>query len=506
MPLVEPDVSEEKLRQLLAEGHESESLDYKESLNLEETVDRVELAKDVAAMQVDGGFIVIGTNSHGRPTGRLDPAKAGLLDESKLHAVLKKWIPEPFVIRSQCHAIEGGLVGLIYVEARPDGFCVFRADGQYADPGTKKTVCIFRQGDVFIRHGTASERWQQYDIDRIRKRIAESQRAAWLREASVLIERTVREGQAQALAAGPTTALTWRLDEETFRDCVIQYLRTGDKIPLRLFLVGAPREVTRIARDGRTADLEILFSRISCLAATMLLVQEREWFDEAVAALVRIYEQGSELSTGYLVASDPSVRIWLGVAKAALALGALALRSRNWRAVRTLAIQQPSPARQQACATWFRHAITMGSHLQALPLQPSGAPTIGPLIQLARDLVRQHACLRPDFHEDSESLLDSLCQFDLLWNLAAIAATEDESALSVYPSFAGYFARRSTPAVEHLLSDSVMREIILPINDDLLAEYLRRLGRVANEVSFSAGTWTGFDSEVVSSFLKAHPS
>lgn len=61
-----PDVdrSEERLRQLLDDGHEWEELDYKRVLDLSTRRDEVELAKDIGAMQVDGGDIVIGA---GRP-------------------------------------------------------------------------------------------------------------------------------------------------------------------------------------------------------------------------------------------------------------------------------------------------------------------------------------------------------------------------------------------------------------------------------------------------------
>ncbi len=62
---VEPVVSEEKLRVLLAEQHESASLDYKGVADLSDKRTSVELAKDVAAMQVDGGFLVIGADDRG---------------------------------------------------------------------------------------------------------------------------------------------------------------------------------------------------------------------------------------------------------------------------------------------------------------------------------------------------------------------------------------------------------------------------------------------------------
>ena len=82
MPVVEPVVTEEKLRQLLDEQHESVTLDYKTKLCLDHTRDLVELAKDVGAMQIEGGFIVIGADNNGTLTGELTERDVKLLDEA----------------------------------------------------------------------------------------------------------------------------------------------------------------------------------------------------------------------------------------------------------------------------------------------------------------------------------------------------------------------------------------------------------------------------------------
>lgn len=57
----------EQLEHLLAVGHESEQLDYKRACNLNDKRAVVELAKDVAAMQIVGGYIVIGADNQGTP-------------------------------------------------------------------------------------------------------------------------------------------------------------------------------------------------------------------------------------------------------------------------------------------------------------------------------------------------------------------------------------------------------------------------------------------------------
>jgi hypothetical protein len=137
--IVEPVLTEEKLRLLLDDQHEQSCLDYKRMLDLSETRHVVELAKDVAAMQSEesGGYI------------------------------------------------DGNNVVLIYVGASQQGWCIFACDGEYAEEAykdganIKRKVTVFRVGDVFVRHGTASERWQDSDQRRLIQRVVSRRKEAW---------------------------------------------------------------------------------------------------------------------------------------------------------------------------------------------------------------------------------------------------------------------------------------------------------------------------------------
>jgi hypothetical protein len=189
------DVRLERLIALLKEGHEYERLDYKESFLTDQPSAWIELAKDIGAMQVNGGHIVLGADGKGTPTGNLRPGDARRLDESVVRSKIKKWLPEPFDLRVALHEISGRIVALICVPSHPDGFCIFKADGFYDGKA------VFRAGDVFVRHGSASERWQQSDIARIRSNLREqAEQRGRARVHQIALPRTMNVvGQAEGL-------------------------------------------------------------------------------------------------------------------------------------------------------------------------------------------------------------------------------------------------------------------------------------------------------------------
>ena len=104
-------------------------------------------------MSVRGGFLVIGVDGQGKPTGKLTVEQARLFDESRLRPKLLKWLPDALEIYSQAHEINGYQVVLVHVAPNPAGCAFFRADGQYDQPG-KASKVVFQEGEVF----TATER------------------------------------------------------------------------------------------------------------------------------------------------------------------------------------------------------------------------------------------------------------------------------------------------------------------------------------------------------------
>lgn len=161
----------------------------------------VELTKDIGAMSILGGYLVVGADDSGNATG-LPDGQASLFDQATLSAKIAKYLPNGVEIRSAVHQLDDGTalraVALVGVGPHPDGWCVFTRNGDYTETGRSKAA--FRAGEVYARHGTRSEPWNQTDIAAARSALVARAKDSWRAEHA---EETRRALQA-ALAGSPS--------------------------------------------------------------------------------------------------------------------------------------------------------------------------------------------------------------------------------------------------------------------------------------------------------------
>jgi hypothetical protein len=146
-------VNETKLRELLAEQHESDAVEYKDVWDLDDRRHILELALPVGAMQSIGGHIVVGVDDRGRPTGNLTDRNVALFDGAVIDDKIGRYLPPPIDVRVGRHQADGANVVLIYVPRRPEGLTAFLGDGTYSDE-TGRQRFVFREGDVYTRRAT----------------------------------------------------------------------------------------------------------------------------------------------------------------------------------------------------------------------------------------------------------------------------------------------------------------------------------------------------------------
>jgi hypothetical protein len=214
------------LRYLLAFRGERPKLDYKVAYDDSEKGDQVEIIKDIVAIaNTEGGFIVLGANDDGTAVG-LVVNQANAVDDSKISTRLQNYLGVLTPIHVSSHEIDGTRLAVISVSKASDVPLVFAKSGQYGTP----TREVFRAGDVFVRHSSRSERWNQEDVRRMTERMVERRREEWLR--TVLPDLHMAFGitaelfgKQNASAAPPTPQAVLLQDADHFADAVKDILR-----------------------------------------------------------------------------------------------------------------------------------------------------------------------------------------------------------------------------------------------------------------------------------------
>jgi len=495
--VVEPVINREKLRELLALQSEYPTLDFKSDCDLGEKRDQVELAKDVGAMSVRGGFLVIGVDGQGRPTGNLTVEQAKLFDEARLRPRLLKWLPDTLEICSQVHDVDGHQVVLVHVAPNPAGCAFFRADGQYDQPG-KASKVVFREGEVFYRDGTQSARLNHQGLEQVIRQRVERERDKWEAERAESYRRLADELRAgaagQQVAQGPAVEFNLALEPEVLVEAAIELLRANDDIPLRRLLSRAVPDLRALFRSGDEEGAAGLLDRLICLAATFLELGRLEWFRQVIDTLVSIYGVGFENEPPIINAPPrQSAVLWLAIIERVVALGSLAARRDDWRAIREL-VARRHPDMHEIYTTWLRHAMTMASRAELLTPRDGSQEVLDSLLSLARNVARRLECLRPDVEPEDEKILTGLTQFDFLAGLVAMADSDNKSG--TFPNFARFYTQRTQPAAQRLLREPEMREIIYPGDDQHFASALHTIDREAQRAGFRYDGWEGYTSDV----------
>lgn len=214
--VVEPRVTEQKVGELFTRRRESAKLDYKQVWDPRSRRDAVELTKDLVAMaNTAGGYVVIGLSDDGEEVG-LTEAQVEILDEATVRAQAHSFLGVALELFLDKTIVYGGKrYAILTVLRSPRSPIVFEKDGQYPDPGGGgRSTTVFRQGDVFVRHGSASERWNQDDVRTIYARVVDREKERWLSEVVPDVRRLIQAAAGASAVPKPEELL--RADAETF--------------------------------------------------------------------------------------------------------------------------------------------------------------------------------------------------------------------------------------------------------------------------------------------------
>ncbi|HET6381551.1 MAG TPA: ATP-binding protein [candidate division Zixibacteria bacterium] len=491
-----PRLDIERVRELLAEQHEYEGLDYKETLNLTRQRDLVELAKDLGAMSAEGGHILVGATDSGELAAGIPDADAPQWDEARLRGRIRRYLPD-VDLRTAVHLIDGVMVAVVWVSPHPLGFAIFAADGQYDDPPRGQQT-VFRQGDVYVRRGSASVRADPRDMERLRLRFIEQERARVRREWASDV--TSVSGPT---ASPPPRSPAWDLPIQDFISLVEELLARGTNVPLRLLLARTKSVAADLIAADDARQLNDILDRIACVAAYGLTLNLDWLVRESLAAFWSAYEAGHDRFAQTGTRGLAAQKVWLDIARRVVALGAYAVRAERWQYARDLALRPGEPNQPATLhRTWIRYALTHAARADLLTRTENGRQVPMSIISLAVEDANRLEPLRPDQPSGSDAILESACQFDALAGLAYMATGARWG--NVYPSFAAFHEYRTEPIVVRLIEDGEVRATVAPLTDDGLADSLRWLDAAAREQFF--GIWDHWYDQRIQRFLQEHPA
>lgn len=494
----------ETLASLMNEGTERAGLDFKRRLDLNETKDIVSIVKDFGAMQVLGGYIVIGADDNGQPSKRVTAAEAGLFDQAIVHSKVQGYLTEGFDIRSTALELDGALYGLVCVLPHPNGFAPFRADGVYTQPDRTPKV-VFRKGEVFSRHGSKSERWDDSDVRKAIETIRGQERERARAEFGRVLREIATESADTQAASSSITALTFSLDTETLVNTALEQLRRDDDIPLRLLVTRAPQQAANRIREEDGEGLDGILDRLVSLAGAFSTIDRPEHTAHVVQTLAVIYNQGFDergVDRSMQPISPPD--LGLRIVTRVQALGALVVRRAQWQTIPQLVLHRPKVHNSDYWQNWIRYALVMAARAGLLKDSQNKQAGLSPLL-LAQEHIVHLPWLRQDLVREDEEIITSLCQFDLLYCLTAYAGDPRQRLSEFLPSFARWYSDRTDPAVVAVIEDPAVREAVFPMSDQELADALRALGEQARAISFPFGGWEGYEDPRILGFLQAHP-
>lgn len=479
----------DRLRGLLARGAESDDLDYKTTWDPRLKSDLIELCKDIAAMESlpDGGYIVIGADDHGAPSGMFSPEAARDFDEQKIRSRVVAVLGEPLDLSAALHRIESQAFLLIGVGANRDGMRIMSKDGEYEN----KTV--WRAGDVFVRRGTSSVRWNQHEARGIIERVIAARKEEWRRD----IFETIRAGT-PAFEPGGYVNVNVEMPAESFGAAVTELIRRGDEVGLDLLLRKAIRNAgtvvdTAAGKDARAVASELgdQLDRLDIVAALSARYSAGTIFSRAIEGYQAIYEAVDEDFV-----SQPR-RFPLGHKELLMhlyALGAVLVQEKQWENLATLVRLTPISTHGGYWKSLLRKAEVMVARAELLADEEG---TRSGVIEAAKPAAAHLFDLLGA--GQPRDLTNLLVEFDVYRGIAN-AGKDENDKLGAYTNFAFYSSTRAEPAFLTVLDDPVARAALYDGTEAQLASVYRHMNSAATREAFAYNGWNGFDNPRLVSF------
>jgi len=486
-------VDADLLRSLLARAAESDDLDYKSTWDPGERSDLVELCKDIAAMESlsNGGYVVVGCDDRGNPSGTFSVTDSSKFDEQRIRSRVVSVLGEPIDLSCALHRFGDHDFFVLGVGPNRDGMRIMPKDGEY--PG--KTV--WREGDVFVRRGTSSIRWNQHEARGIVERIVAARKEDWRRD----VLETIRVATPVYEADGYVN-INVEMPAETFAPAVTELMRRQDEIGLDLLIrktiTGAIEIVEGLEpesdRSAVAAELSDQLERLDIIA-TLSARYVPATFSHVLEGFQRIYDAiDKQTDIDYATFFPQGQR---EVLTHAYAIGAALVAEKRWPELAALLRLAPVKVLDSFWPSLLRKAEVRIA--RANLLQDENGARIG-LIEASKPVTARLFRLLGESQEGD--LTNLLVEVDVYRGIATSSSTK----LGAYPNFSLYYSPRGESAFRRVLDDPSARAALFEGTDEELATIYAYMDAAAQREAFSFNGWDGFDDAQLRAFVEEHSS
>jgi tetratricopeptide (TPR) repeat protein len=167
-------MSEEKLKELILAKMEAEDLDYKEYLYLDSQKAVLELCEDIMAMaNSHGGYVVFGVDNSYKPQGL---PSSFHVDEARIQQIIFNYMKPVAEVTYAEKSLKVDSAqekfAFLHVKQSDEVIVAFK-DGTWIDKTSRKTSCVFRSGDIYVRKGSRSVRADSDSVRLLLQRMGE---------------------------------------------------------------------------------------------------------------------------------------------------------------------------------------------------------------------------------------------------------------------------------------------------------------------------------------------
>ena len=516
MIIVDGVMSIERAQALIALQLEEERLDYKEKFDISSDASRkkakIDIVCDLVAMSnTDGGYIIVGVRQEKNGSFAVEGIENDcitFLAQENIQNWVDSYVDKSLRILSRAiNYDKENTIVLIFIHKSllP---ALFKKNGQYHNTKKKRSVSKFAEADIFVRHGSKSERAKYDDLLRFDSAIRADEREKLISDQNRHKDIVDHLDTIITLLGGAATQRRWldlsNTKREEVEDQTINILSTENPVIIRRSIKREFQSIRKFLTDQQninnretiTESMDRTFvdflSKMLPVWAISIEYKSNDMVSDIAEHLYRLYLDIHSLN--FKVQLPGSTILWLQskIVISVYIWGAFSVMRDDPLSARLLVYRGNAFDNFWRDKSWFIYVLTM--------------------LARTKQLTRKGLCAEAyessktdnyviSLFENEDLLLTYICQFDFLQCAITLARTKDIG--DIYPSFGIYSKHRITPLLEKLIRHRQEGNWMDTLPEKDLAVVIDKLDKIATKefefyFNWEYGSW---DSRLVTNFI-----